>query len=80
MSKSVLWIIGLSLLVGVARFSVPGVHQVLSWEDTYEALAHIWVGCLFALIFLRPSLRKVSVWCLVIINAIELAMFFVRAR
>jgi hypothetical protein len=64
--------------VGLLRFAVPGVHQVVSWEDSYEAVAHIWVGWLFATIFMRPQLRKISIWCLCIINAIELAMFFVR--
>ena len=80
MSKSIMWIVGLSVLVGIGRFSIPGVHQVVSWEDTYEALAHIWVGWLFAVIFLRPLLRKPAIWCLVVINAIELTMFFMRGK
>ena len=81
MKKSVYWIIGLSILVGAFRFSVPGVHRVVSWEDSYEALAHIWVGILFAQIIIhwrgwRLLIQDTAFWCLFIINAIEITAFF----
>jgi hypothetical protein len=77
MKKNTYWIIGISVLVAALRWSIPGVHRVVSWEDSYEALAHIWVGWLFAVVFLRKNLRKPAVWCLCITSAIELVGFFV---
>jgi hypothetical protein len=67
----------ISVVAGVLRFMVHGTHGVVSWEDTYEAVAHIWVGYLLAVCFLRPQVRRGTIGCLAVISAIELVMFFV---
>jgi hypothetical protein len=80
-AKTIYWIIGLSAVIGILRFFVPGVHHVVSWEDSYEAVAHLWVGYLLALIVINwkdRAIRNVGLWSLGIINAIELTLFFVR--
>jgi hypothetical protein len=76
MKKSTVWIYTVSMLVGALRFTSPGTHQVVSWEDSYEAMAHIWIGVVLALAFLRPNVRKLCVVVLVALSALELLMFF----
>ena len=66
----------LSLLTCLGRFIVPGHH--LSWDGTYEAFAHIWVGFLLAVAILKPNHREFAVWLLVIITVLEVVMFFTK--
>ena len=85
----ILFILIVSAVVVLGRFTVPG--QGLSWPDTYEALAHIWVGVLFTLCFIRPLTRYAyldmlyrtcTMWTAIItlfaISMFELAMFLIH--
>lgn len=67
-------IVLLSVVVALIRLFVP-THTV-SWPGTYEAFAHIWCGYLIALAILRPAARKVALWSLIVITALEAALFF----
>lgn len=79
-----MWIIVVSVLVGLGRFLIPG-HN-LSWAGTYEAFAHIWVGALLVFVFERnpPSpiiditteRRQWAIVSLVAITVIEGVMFY----
>lgn len=64
-----------SAIIWIGRFLVPG-HDI-SWPGTYEAFAHIWVGSLLTLCFLK-NYRKISIWCLLGITALEVVMFMLR--
>ena len=64
-----------SLLIAAGRFTVPG-HD-LSWPGSYEALAHIWVGALMAMIVFDER-RWTSAALLVGLTALETAMFLSR--
>jgi hypothetical protein len=66
----------LTFFVALGRFFVPG--HALSLNGTYEALAHIWVGVLIALIFVKLEFRKVASWLLVLITTLETWMFLHR--
>lgn len=80
-----MWLIVISVLVGLGRFLVPG-HN-LSWAGTYEDLAHIWVGILLILIWQRcrqskgwqrPTEGWTSAICLATITLLEVVMFMCR--
>jgi hypothetical protein len=61
-----------SVAVGLGRLTVPG-HHLTGWPGAYEALAHIWVGMLIALLFF-VSPRWPIVVSLVTITVIEIIM------
>lgn len=65
-------IVILSVLVGLGRFAVPG--HGLSTAGSYEAIAHIWVGALFALGFCGPH-RRAAWIALGVLTVLETAMF-----
>ncbi len=64
------WLFIISLAIGLGRFTIPG-HDV-SYAGSYEAVAHIWVGALFALSFQK---RKAAIIALVLLTAFEGAAF-----
>lgn len=77
MKTSLLLIIGMSVLVTIGRFYVPG-HD-LSWPGTYEGLAHIWVGALLVWSFQKDKMRKLTSWaCIITATAVETVMFMTR--
>jgi hypothetical protein len=61
-----------SFSVGASRFLVP-THG-LSFAGSYEAFAHIWVGILIALLFVKPFRLSAGV-ALAIITTLEIVMF-----
>lgn len=67
------------LLVGAGRLIVPG--HALSWAGTYEAFAHIWVGAMLAVAWMRwtEPVGKVAAAMLVLLTAQETVMFLARA-
>lgn len=73
-----MWLIVISVLVGLGRFLVPG-HN-LSWAGTYEAVAHIWVGVLLVLCWQWCKQAKgwTPVLCLAAITLLEVVMFMCR--
>ncbi len=70
-----MWIIVVSVLIGLLRFVVPS-HE-LSWPGTYEAFAHIFVGILLTLCF-NKNTRWVALISLIVITLIELFVFLAR--
>jgi hypothetical protein len=64
-----------SLMVAIGRFGVPG--HGLSLAGSYEAFAHIWVGALLVLAW-QARVRWNAILCLVMITALEGAMFLLR--
>lgn len=70
-----------SMTIFFLRFTVRGVlgHGVegVTWEDTYEAFAHIWVGMLIVLAFI-PALRASAIIAIVLLTALEGFAFAIR--
>lgn len=70
------YLVFFSLVVGVARFFIPGHH--LSIFGTYEAIAHILVGSLLTVTFCKTftyQSRTIALICLTLITLIEVFMF-----
>ena len=70
-----IWIVLLFIAVGIGRFFIPG--HALSWAGTYEAMAHIWVGVLCAILCQKDK-RKIAAACLCAITVIEIILFMNR--
>lgn len=69
-----LWLV--SALVAFGRLTVPG-HPHVDWQDSFEALAHIWVGVLITLSFTAKA-NKYAIWKMLgALTAFETIMFFV---
>jgi|GEM_PF-3720310 hypothetical protein len=64
-----------ALLVAGGRFTISGV--ALSWEDTYEAVAHLYAGVLIALSFRRDT-RWVALPALIVLSLFEVMMFMLN--
>lgn len=78
-----IWIIYVSVMVGLSRFLIPG-HN-LSWAGAVEALAHIWIGALLVFCFQhdpanRPSRRTLGWWSLGMLAILETVMFLLFKR
>ena len=71
-----LFLLLVSTLIAIGRFTVPGHGP--SWPGTYEAFAHIWVGALLVLAIQRSSNRWNAILCLVAITVLEVVMFILR--
>lgn len=70
-------LIGLAALaVALGRLTVPG--HGLSYAGSYEAVAHIVVGALFAVAVLVEESRAFAIASLVAITALETVMFLVQ--
>jgi hypothetical protein len=68
-----------SFIIGAGRYAIPG-HD-LSLAGTYEAFAHIWVGVLITLGFVKTptvDVRVLSWVSLGVITALETFKFFTR--
>jgi hypothetical protein len=70
-----------SAAIAAGRFAVPGSD--LSWEGTYEAFAHIWVGVLIAAAFYASPFygkprRGLVLWLLGILTVLETVAFLSR--
>jgi hypothetical protein len=63
-----------SLLTAVGRFIVPG--HGLSWAGTYEAFAHLWVGGLLGVWWVRRE--PVYLWVVGALTVLETVMFLLR--
>lgn len=72
----VLWLVLLSVLVGLGRFTVPG-HS-LSYAGSYEAFAHIWIGFLFGVMVLSREYRKIAILLFIVLAVLETVMFLLR--
>ena len=70
-----IWLILVTLLVGIGRFLIPGHH--VSLAGTYEALAHIWIGVLatIAIMKLERDWRILCWGMLAVITILEGFMF-----
>jgi hypothetical protein len=69
-------LIAISIVVAIGRFTVPG--HGLSYPGTYEAFAHIFVGFLFAVAWLRKDLRWLAIMLVTAISLLELIAFLAR--
>lgn len=73
MSKTL--IIILAVVIGVARFLVPG--SPLSWEATYEAVAHILVGLLLGTAFFHKN--RATAWVAIgVLTTLETLKFLTK--
>lgn len=68
------FLIFLSALFAILRLRMPG--SPLSWEDTYEASAHIWVGVLLTFAIVKNPRRRMALVLLLAITTIETIAFF----
>jgi len=66
------WILLVSIFIGIGRFTIPG-HEI-SYNGSYEAFAHIWVGALLVLAFQK---RKAAILALVLLTILEVIAFAV---
>lgn len=73
-----IWLLIVSVIVALGRFTVPG--HGLSYPLTYEAFAHIFVGALIAIAVLRKDIRRQVILLLVAISTLELVMFLIGQR
>lgn len=64
-----------SIVIGVGRFLIPG--HGLSWPGTYEAFAHIFVGVLLTLAFMKD---RFALACVVLITVLEVVMAVIQAK
>lgn len=72
---NLIWLLVISGLVAIGRFTIPGVHKIVSWEDSYEAIAHIWIGWLFATCILQKNNRLIGIGLIAALSGLELALF-----
>jgi hypothetical protein len=74
-TAAVALIIAISLVIIAGRATVPG--HALSYDGSYEALAHIWAGVLIGLAW-ECALRVPALVVLGVISVVELAAFIAR--
>lgn len=72
---TMLFVVVVSILVGIGRFFVPG--HGLSLPGSYEAFAHIWVGVLGTIGVIGPW-RRIAWAILAVLTALETVMFLSR--
>lgn len=71
-----IWIILATLVVSILRLFIPS--HPLSWNGTYEALAHVYVGVLLTLMLSRrfqPKTRQLAFVCLMLATTVEILAF-----
>jgi hypothetical protein len=67
-------LIAVSLALSVLRLAVP-TDPVLSWEESFKAVAHIFVGMMILRLVQRRGRWPLGWACLLVPSLLELALF-----
>ena len=78
MTRTLLFLIVAALFIAVGRVTIPG-HGLTGWPGLYEALAHLLLGAMIAVAFLRDGVvRHVAVTLVIALTLFEVAMFKIQ--
>ncbi|MGA8170932.1 MAG: hypothetical protein WB816_08905 [Methylocystis sp.] len=69
-----LTLIALALFILIGRFTIEN-QPLHGWVGAYMALAHIFLGVLIGVAWMRGDMRKPLAWFVVLASTLELVLF-----
>ena len=69
------WFLSLAaLFIALGRFTIPG-HELTGWPGFYEAFAHLLLGAMIAIAWLRFNERNYAWFLVIMLTLLEVLMF-----